>query len=82
MSRLKKLTTGYIDIDIQCKPAINDNQIKIKVTDSGKGYSLDHQQLLKDQENHGRGLILIQKLCHKVTISNQGRTIEVIYKLN
>ena len=58
-----------------------NNQLKIKVVDSGEGYSLDHQQLLKDQENHGRGLLLTQKLCDKMTVSDEGRAVEVIYKL-
>ncbi|MGK0442035.1 MAG: anti-sigma regulatory factor (Ser/Thr protein kinase) [Pseudohongiellaceae bacterium] len=79
--RLAKLDSGYIDIIIEFIPAGDDSHVAIEVTDSGKGYcqpDIDPDQI---NENHGRGLLLIHKLTHQLTVSNDGRTTKVIYRL-
>jgi CheY-like chemotaxis protein/anti-sigma regulatory factor (Ser/Thr protein kinase) len=57
--------------------------LRIRVKDSGAGF--DHQKLLRryDQENqqHGRGISLLQKIANRVEYNERGNEVIVTYAL-
>ena len=54
--------------------------LEILVTDSGKGYKKENLKT-SDEMLHGRGLSIISDFCEKVSFSEDGKTLNVLYKL-
>ena len=54
--------------------------LKIHTSDSGQGYTRQ-ASAGTDEMLHGRGLSIIQSFCQKVGISNDGKSLEVLYQL-
>lgn len=54
--------------------------LNIEVTDSGRGYNGDDLQS-DDEMLHGRGLSIISSFTEKTFFSNEGKTLNVLYKL-
>jgi serine phosphatase RsbU (regulator of sigma subunit) len=77
--RLKSYPQGWVKIQIIHKLLTTGGTLSFIVSDSGEGY--DHQQFDASaaEENHGRGLSLIHKLCENVNFSDNGRCIEAAY---
>ncbi|MCR8923962.1 fused response regulator/phosphatase [Dasania sp. GY-MA-18] len=81
LTRLAELEQGYINISLECLPQPQNSQLKITVSDSGQGYNLAMRNRLKEQDSHGRGLMLIKKLCHSLDISEDGKTVIALYDI-
>jgi len=77
---LQALLDASIDFSFQLKAIASDNYLAIQTIDSGKGYQGQHQPKSEDGL-HGRGLDLIESLCEKVTFSEDGRTLDLLYRL-
>ena len=77
--RLKSYPQGRVKIQIIHKLLTTGGRLSFIVSDSGEGY--DYQQFVASaaEENHGRGLSLIHKLCENVNFSDNGRCIEAAY---
>jgi len=54
--------------------------LKIDVSDSGDGYHIDGSKNT-DEMLHGRGLSIIQSFSEKISFSDDGKTMEVLYRL-
>ena len=79
--RLKNLQEGYIrfELDYLCNHA--DNQLILRVVDSGEGFDFkNHSYNGQDfAEYSGRGLHLINSLCSSVRYSEKGNQVEVVF---
>jgi len=76
--RLNKLVDASITFDLSYEPV--NQQLLIKIQDSGKGYQ-GHSSISSDDELHGRGLEIISSLCENVQFSDEGRLLSLIYRL-
>ena len=80
--RLQSLQQGEISINLDFKPSIGE--VTIVVAHTGLGFE-PKTALIKDNiENdnrYGRGVSIINKLCHSFEYSNAGRTATAIYHL-
>jgi two-component sensor histidine kinase len=81
--KLRALTTGSIDIEIENVMIEGRYGIKIQVADSGNGfdYSAIQDTSLKNAVlgQHGRGLALVKSMTHKLVFSGNGNTVTVYY---
>lgn len=78
--KIAKLTSGSIKIAVDYAP--DRRLLSISITDSGEGFVIDKNfKLDKNNENFGRGLPLIKELCDAVEYSNNGRTVNVMFKV-
>jgi DNA-binding response OmpR family regulator/anti-sigma regulatory factor (Ser/Thr protein kinase) len=78
--RLNALTHAKIIITADYRP--DKNVLAIRLKDSGKGFT--HKQTLEldnVDKNYGRGILLIKALCESVEYSNNGNTVDVIFKI-
>jgi len=59
--------------------------LHFSIIDEGRGFSFkDYEsldELLKDDSNEGRGLILIHTLADEIRFTNQGRTLNMLFKI-
>ena len=78
--KLKNLKDASIKFDFTYSSADDMQQLVIRMHDSGKGYH-GHEACLIDNSLHGRGLEIVKSLCEHVEFSNEGRTLELIYRL-
>lgn len=86
-SRLKDLESGSIYISVSNVPNETGGELTIVFEDSGKGF--DVHKILQSKnlpiaENgvvkySGRGLSLINNICHSVTYNDSGNRIECVY---
>ena len=79
-SALSALESGYINFNFSFYADDNKYYLKIRVSDSGHGYESGNSATT-DEMLHGRGLSIIQSFCEKVSISDDGKTLEVLYQL-
>ena len=76
---LLKLESATIDFNFSL--IVNDGSyyLDMKVSDSGSGYH--NKSLTNDEMLHGRGLNIIGGLCDKAFFSDDGKTLNILYKL-
>ena len=58
----------------------SNHYLEIQVTDSGGGYQKEDVEKI-DGMLHGRGLNIISSFSEKVSFSEDGKTLEILYKL-
>jgi len=77
--KLSSLTNAFIKLDFNYTSESHEQCLVICIEDSGTGY---HGHKLDDSENklHGRGLDVIASLCERMTFSNDGKRLELVYK--
>ena len=82
--RLRELDDGRIDLEIE-KVAIEGKYgVKIRVTDSGRGF--DHAALLgnaesriRQEDQHGRGISLVESIACKLEFAGNGSDVTAYY---
>jgi len=78
---LLELESGYINFSFSFFAGDNGRYyLNIHVSDSGHGYKTG-AATSTDEMLYGRGLSIIQSFCEKVGISDDGKTLEVLYQL-
>ena len=82
-ARMRELSSGRIDIEIE-RTLIEGNQaVKIRVADSGKGFDYGALQASATNQvkhiQHGRGLTLMKSMAYKLEYSGRGNEAIVHY---
>ncbi len=83
--RLDRLEEGELNMQLLMQPATSGQpgSLHVRITDSGPGF--DYGDMLAALDNSGlpfgRGIYLVKSLCEKLSYSNGGRTVEMIYSL-
>jgi two-component sensor histidine kinase len=78
--RLEQLESGSIDIDI--KYDAPNARLNIVITDSGEGFDIQDVVDLEDNEQeHGRGTLLLHELASSVQYNEKGNQITIDYSL-
>lgn len=77
---LSKLESASIDFNFRF--VVNDDNyyLEIKVRDSGSGFQ-QNSSAIDDDKLYGRGLSIISALCEKKSFSDDGKTLNLLYKL-
>jgi serine/threonine-protein kinase RsbW len=64
---------------------LDEEKLKIKVDDEGKGFDFKHIPDPTSPENienvNGRGIFLMRKLSDKIKFSRNGATVELEFKI-
>lgn len=76
---LLKLESATIDFNFSLNVNDGSYYLDMKVSDSGSGYH--NKSLTNDDMLHGRGLNIISGLCDKASFSDDGKTLNILYKL-
>jgi CheY-like chemotaxis protein/anti-sigma regulatory factor (Ser/Thr protein kinase) len=78
--KITELAAGSIQIAVDYVPS--QRLLSIRLTDSGQGFVIDNNsELDKNEENFGRGIPLVMELCDEVEYSNNGSTVNVIFRV-
>jgi serine phosphatase RsbU (regulator of sigma subunit) len=78
-AKLSQLDDATINFDFSYISASAAPSLKIRMSDTGHGYQ-GHSSASNDQP-HGRGLDILRSLCETLSFSDEGRTLEVLYRL-
>lgn len=78
--QLLMLEGALIDFDFTFTPATESSSLQIRIKDNGKGYQ-GHTLINLEDKLHGRGLAIIKNFCEKISFSEDGRALEVVYRL-
>lgn len=78
--RLQSLEDATIIFDLTFIPDPCTPSLQIRIQDNGKGYR-GHITGKSDDMLHGRGMKIINGLCESFTFLNDGKTLEVLYRL-
>jgi len=78
--KLKNLKDASIKFDFGYSLVDDAQHFVIRMQDTGKGYH-GHKGSLADNSLHGRGIEIVKSLCEQVDFSNEGRTLELVYRL-
>ncbi len=79
---LSSLEHGWIEILVSHVPEKNGGRLIVKVSDSGTGFDYKATKSNADEaqiQYHGRGVLLINKICESVVYSKNGSCVEVIF---
>lgn len=81
--RLSTLDNGYITFSFRGLRQKNQLKIRITIEDSGEGFDIN-QVLNRSQHPNeaalcGRGIFLVNELCHSLLYSEPGNKVDVIY---
>lgn len=79
-SKLKTLKNASIVFDFSVFEESNQQYLKIRMKDSGKGYK-KHVASNSSDEFHGRGIQIINGLCESTSFTDDGKTFEALYRL-
>jgi len=86
-SRLKALSTGYVEITLSYYALESGGRIVIQLKDSGDGF--DHQSFnfqsankIEQQEYCGRGVYLVAQLCEQLIYQENGSHVCAEYVFN
>ena len=83
--RLECLNHGSVLFDIHGERRGGERRLRIRVEDSGKGFNhsvLSGRSDFNDPTRlHGRGILLLRRLCESVSYHGRGNVAEVVYKL-
>lgn len=79
---LSNMTENHrIRVRMSYDPGVDEKVLKIIFEDSGSGF--DFEKVLSatagEENNYGRGLTLVQALSHTLTVTDQGRCVEVLF---
>ena len=77
---LSKLEEASIDFDFSFCIINDEHFLKIYVQDSGKGYGVNDTNSSEDLL-HGRGLDIIRSFSEDVSVSEDGKALNILYKL-
>jgi DNA-binding response OmpR family regulator/anti-sigma regulatory factor (Ser/Thr protein kinase) len=78
--KLSKLENASIVITAEYEP--DKNSLAFQIRDSGKGFKQQHISKLESVEkSYGRGISLVKELCESVEYSNNGNTVDVVFKI-
>lgn len=79
--RLAELAEGNIAFQLSHQTSSDGGKLRIIVSDSGDGFSLDDSVNLETQmlEHCGRGIPLVKSLCESLSYSNNGAQVEAIF---
>jgi CheY-like chemotaxis protein len=79
---LSNIQQGFIHIKLELD--VEAKSLEIEVKDSGKGFDFKHHndQEMIDDNTFGRGLPMMQTLCHDVQYLEQGTRVKVSYSLD
>jgi CheY-like chemotaxis protein/anti-sigma regulatory factor (Ser/Thr protein kinase) len=79
--RLNALNDGFIRFEFDCKNTQEGMQLLLRVIDSGKGF--DYKNYLISNAGRanysGRGLLLINSICHSVDYFGEGNEVQVVF---
>lgn len=79
--RLVDLTDGSIEIKVNYVP--DETSLHFTIKDSGAGFDVNAKVSSMDNENeHGRGFLLLQELATDVQYNEIGNQITIIYQLS
>ena len=79
-TQLQELSDAFVEFSFSTIVSLNGNFLKIRITDSGKGYQ-GHKADKSGEKLHGRGIDMIKSFCDEMVFSNEGRTLEVLFRL-
>jgi DNA-binding response OmpR family regulator/anti-sigma regulatory factor (Ser/Thr protein kinase) len=78
--KLVSLTDATIIISVDYRP--RQSVLVIRMKDSGTGFKQQNMLELDNVEkSYGRGISLIKELCESVEYSNNGNTVDVVFKV-
>jgi len=77
---LSLLDNAFIKFNFSFFEDEEKHYLKIDVSDSGDGYHIEGSKTT-DEMLHGRGLSIIQSFSEKISFSDDGKTMEVLYRL-
>ena len=83
--RLKKLTSGFVDLFLCYYPGENGGKIIVKVKDSGAGFAYEKKEKIVEPQTSnnlklsGRGIELVKQLCESVYYHENGTAVEASY---
>ena len=81
--RLADLDHGFIKIELNNEPIRSGGELIISIEHSGSSFDFETylENIQKDNNQaHGRGIMLLQKLCSDIKYSKQGRKLQVSYQ--
>jgi len=80
--RLANLQEGFIKISFNHQPTDKGGELVIKVQDSGHGFDFSNNILSLDEneQNYGRGISLVQKLCKEIVYSGNGNRVKAVFE--
>ncbi|WP_067222584.1 fused response regulator/phosphatase [Marinomonas gallaica] len=80
-SKLEQLLEGKVVIDVKVTAEQGEGCLCLTMSDSGKGFDTSNLQLndFDHDRPFNRGLSLINQLCNKVELSDDGTKISIIY---
>lgn len=78
--KLLALNVASIIISAEYRP--DENALLLRVTDSGAGFKQEQKSKLENVEkSYGRGISLVKELCDSVAYSDNGSTVDVVFKI-
>lgn len=78
--RLAILDKGEVVMTARYHPDPHGGNLEVTVKNSGKGFEFDKTKA-EPAIGHGRGLLLLNALCERVTYSPDGKTVSIVYQL-
>ena len=80
--RLNLLEDGRIKVSFDHQPKDNGGRLIIRVQDSGEGFEYNNifSSLNENEENYGRGIQLVRKLCHEFEYIGDGNRVKAIFE--
>jgi two-component sensor histidine kinase len=78
--RLESVLEGQVHIRITHHLLPEGGELIFHVQDSGQGFDFEHVIASTSEENHGRGLSLVNQLSESMSFSEDGSCIDVVYK--
>ena len=77
---LKDLQNAYINFEFSFNSFPGGATLHIQMTDNGRGFD-KIRSVTSDELLYGRGLEIIKSFCEKVSFSEDGKTLDVTYRL-
>lgn len=77
--RLRQLTAGRIEVQLGLTTTLIGGELRIRVSDSGPGFTRPAAKPLALQARSGRGLTLIRALCRELVYHDGGSTAEAVF---
>lgn len=87
--RLKEVSSGFVDINLQCFSTENGGRLVVRVLDSGQGFDFSSfKDELDDNSDDvvrpseklcGRGIKLVHQLCESLEYFNNGTSVTASY---
>jgi len=78
--RIRNLTNATIEFNLGYSETEGKRQLSIQIKDNGKGYK-GHISESSSERLHGYGLEIVSNLCERVAFSEDGRILELLYRL-